>query len=146
MVRATAATLAFILTIQQALAFAPSSSGPSRVVTHLSATKLQEVKKTISSLNKDNFSASLAEVEPFLLNEAGITIYKKSIRRISTAAKALGVEVPAEFAKASKATQKRREKQDAFIQQKEAERMEAEASAVEEEEAPAVEEEAPAEA
>lgn len=41
------------------------------------------------------------------------------------------MEVPADYAKAAKATQKRREKQDVFIQGKEAERLEAEAAAAE---------------
>lgn len=71
----------------------------------------------------------MTEIEPFLLNEAGITIYKKSIRRISNKAKAFGVDVPSDYAKAAKATEKRRTKQDEFIQAKEAERLEAEAEA-----------------
>ncbi len=105
-------------------AFAPQVN--SRTATALSATKIQDAKKTISVLTKDNFEASLAEVEPFLLNDAGATIYKKSMRRIQTSAKSFGVEVPADFAKEAKATQKRREKQDAFIQQKVAEAADAE--------------------
>jgi uncharacterized membrane protein YqiK len=51
------------------------------------------------------------------------------MKRISVKAKALGVDVPADFAKAAKATEKRRAKQDEFIQAKEAERLEAEAAA-----------------
>jgi hypothetical protein len=118
-----------------AVAFAPANTA-GRIGTELAASKYKEVRQTIGSLDKDNFSASLAEVEPFLLNEAGATIYKKSIRRITTAAKTIGAEVPADYAKAAKATQKRREKQDAFIQQKIAEAAEASASAEEEEAVP----------
>ena len=132
--------------VAQAIAFSPANTAGGRFGTELSASKYAEVRKTISNLDKDNFSASIAEVEPFLLNEAGVSIYKKSMRRISTTAKHLGVEVPAEYAKAAKATEKRREKQDAFIQQKEAEKAEAAAAEAEAaaEEAPA-EEEAPVE-
>ncbi len=87
------------------------------------------VKKQIDGLTKDNFSSTLSEIEPFLLNDAGTTIYNKSMNRISVKAKALGVDVPAGFAKAAKATEKRRAKQDEFIQVKEAARLEAEAAA-----------------
>ena len=110
------------------------------------------VRKMISKLDKDNFSATLSEIEPFLLNEAGSSVYSKSMRRIGVSAAALGVEVPADYAKAAKATQKRREKQDAFIAMKEEERLAAEAEAAEaaaeeseSEEEAAAEEEAPAE-
>ena len=90
------------------------------------------MKRQIDGLTKDNFSSTLGEIEPFLLNDAGMTIYKKSLKRIATKAKLLGVEVPADFAKAAKATEKRRTKQDEFIQAKEAERLEAEAAGDEE--------------
>jgi hypothetical protein len=73
------------------------------------------IRKSISKLDKDNFSSTLEMIEPFLVNEAGATTYAKSMRRIGRTAKALGVEVPSDFAKAAKATAKRREKQDAFI-------------------------------
>jgi hypothetical protein len=86
------------------------------------------IRKSISKLDKDNFSSTLAMIEPFLLDEAGATTYAKSMRRIGRAATALGVEVPSGFAKAAKATAKRREKQDAFIQIK----VEEAAAAVEE--------------
>lgn len=98
------------------------------------------MKKQIDGLTKDNFSSTLSEIEPFLLNDAGITIYKKSLRRISNAAKVLGEEIPADYAKAAKATEKRRTKQDEFIQAKEAERLEAEAEAAANEEESATEE------
>jgi hypothetical protein len=142
MVRVLAASVTLALA-SQVNAFAPINAA-GRMGTGLSASKnIAEVKNTIANLDKDNFSASIAEVEPFLLNDAGASIYKKSMRRITTAANLLGVEVPAEYAKAAKATQKRREKQDAFIQQKEAERLEAEATAAPAEEEAAVEESEP---
>ena len=95
----------------------------------------ETAKKQIDGLTKENFSSTLSEIEPFLLNDAGTTIYKKSIRRITTKAKSFGVELPSDFARAAKATEKRRAKQDEFIQAKEAERLEAEAAAAPEEEA-----------
>lgn len=93
-------------------------------------------------MTKDNFSSTLTEIEPFLLNEAGATIYKKSMKRIQRQAKVFGIELPADFAKEAKATEKRRSKQNEFIQAKEAERLEAEAAAEEEK---AAEAEAPVE-
>lgn len=131
MVRVIAATFALTLATQAA-AFAPTTAGSARMATDLSATKMQEAKTIISNLTKDNFSESLKTVEPFLLNDAGVTIYKKSLRRIAVSAKSFGVEVPADFAKAAKATEKRRSKQNTFIEGKEAERKEAEAAAAEE--------------
>lgn len=130
MVRVIAATFALTLATQAA-AFAPTTAGSARMATDLSAT-LQETRTIISNLTKDNFSESLTSVEPFLLNDAGVTIYKKSLRRIAMSAKSFGVEVPADFAKAAKATEKRRSKQNTFIEGKEAERKEAEAAAAEE--------------
>lgn len=97
-------------------------------------------RKAIGTMTKDNFSETLTKVEPFLVNDAGATFYSKSIKRIAVKAKALGTEVPAGYAAASKATLKKREKQDAFIQTKEEGRVAAE------EEAKAAEEEAKAEA
>lgn len=90
------------------------------------------IRKAIAKIDKDNFSDTLSMVEPFLKNEAGITFYEKSIRRINRSAKEIGVEVPTDFAKEAKATAKRRAKQDAFIQAKVAAAAEAaEAAAAE---------------
>lgn len=86
--------------------------------TATSEVQRSAVRKAIMRINKDNFSETLAMVEPFLVKESGITFYDKSMNRIKKSAKALGVEVPANFAKEAKATEKRRSKQDAFIQAK----------------------------
>ncbi len=92
------------------------------------------VRKAITQLNKENFSDTLAMVEPFLLDKAGATFYSKSVSRIKRSAKALGVNMPADFAKEAKATTKRRERQDAFIQKKiEEAKAAAEAESTEEE-------------
>jgi hypothetical protein len=99
----------------------------------------KEARKTIDDLTSDNFSSSLSSLEPFLIQDAGVTFYKKSMKRIATKAKALGESVPTGYAKEAKATQKRREKQDEFIKAK---IEEAAAAAAEEASA---EEEAPAE-
>ncbi|CAB9496845.1 expressed unknown protein [Seminavis robusta] len=107
----------------------------------LSGLRMHEVRRAVHSLNKENFETTLADLEPYFLNEAGSSLYAKSMRRISARADALGVEVPAGYAKEAKVTQKRREKQNAFIQTKEEERMAAEAEA-EAEAADATEEEA----
>ena len=119
----------------------------------LSGLRIQDVRKAVANVNKDNFSKTLEELESFLTNEAGATVYSKSIRRLNVQAQALGLEMPEGYAKEAKATQKKREKQNAFIQTKEEERLAAEAEAAEasaeeetEEAAPAEEEAAPVEA
>ena len=107
------------------------------------AMRMRDVHKTVHDLTADNFAASLSTIEPFLLNEAGSTMYGKSMRRIAARAKALGVEVPEGYAKEAKATAKKRAKQDEFIQAKMAEAASASADA-EEEDAESSEEEAAA--
>merc|ERR1712115_292262 len=68
--------------------------------------------------SKDNFSSTLKDIEPFLSTEAGLTFYRKSVRRIGNKANELGIEMPAGYALEAKATAKRREKQNTFVQQK----------------------------
>lgn len=97
----------------------------------VSGLRMVDVRKTIDKLTKDNFEESLAKIEPFLLNEAGSTIYSKSMRRLAYRSKELGLEMPANYAKDAKCTKARREKQNAFIQAKEEERLAAEAEAAE---------------
>jgi len=120
-------------------AFAPAPQQQPASSTELNVVakgKIGPVRKAISSVTKDNFSATLTEIEPFLLEDTGIAFYKKSMRRLGVKAKALGVEMPADYAKGAKCTAKRREKQNAFCQMK----AEEAASAEPEEEAPAEEE------
>ncbi|KAL7554518.1 hypothetical protein ACHAWF_017933 [Thalassiosira exigua] len=72
---------------------APASSTRLHVATK---GKAGPVRKSIGGLTKDNFSSTLAEIEPFLLEEAGRTLYVKSLRRLearSARASALDVEV-----------------------------------------------------
>jgi hypothetical protein len=83
---------------------------------------MASARTAIGGLTKENFSATLSTVEPFLLNDAGQTFYTKSMKRITVKAKAVGAEVPVGYAKAAKATLKKREKQDAFIKVKEDEK------------------------
>jgi hypothetical protein len=89
------------------------------------------IREQIRGLTKDNFDSVLKDVEPFLLNEAGVTFYAKSMRRIAGQAKEFGVSVPADFAKDAKCSKKRRERQDAFVQVKIAEAADAAAEAAE---------------
>ena len=103
---------------------------------------MKELRKSVDSLTKENFSETLSKLEPFLTKEAGSTIYAKSMRRISRNAKMLGVEVPAGYAVEAACTAKRRAKQDAFIQMKIEEAAAAEPA---EEEGEAAAEDAPAE-
>jgi hypothetical protein len=105
------------------------------------------LRTAIAGLTAENFSSTLAQIEPFLLNDAGVTCLTKSVRKIGRHAKVLGVEMPANFAKEAKATSKRREKQDAFVKVKIEEAADAAEAKVAEEaaaaEAKAAEEAAP---
>lgn len=93
--------------------------------------RMKDVRSMVDKLSSDNFDATLKEMEPFLVHEAGATLYAKSMRRLDKQAKALGKVVPEGYAKEAKATAKRREKQNAFIQTKEEARLAAEAEAAE---------------
>lgn len=104
---------------------APAPSRPT------SGMKVPAFRKSIASLTAENFSQTLSDIEPFLRNDAGTTMYAKSMSRITTRAKMFGVKVPEGYAKDAAATEKRRAKQDAFIKVKEEERMAAEAEAAE---------------
>jgi hypothetical protein len=84
-------------------------------------SSIATVRRAIDRVNKENFTTVAKEVEPFLLAEAGTTFYAKSMKRLSSRAKAFGIDMPETFAKDAKATEKRRLKQDAFIKSKEPE-------------------------
>jgi hypothetical protein len=133
-------------------AFVPSKSARSSTSLYSNtATKgrVAQVKKSINTATKDNFSSVLTEIETFLTKEAGNSVYKKSMNRLKSKAKGLGATMPEGYAKDAKCTQKKREKQDAYCKAKteEAEAAAAEAAeaAAAEAEAEAPAEEAPAE-
>jgi len=92
------------------------------------------IRKEIEGLTSDNFDATLKKIEPFLLNDAGATFHTKCMKRIQRNAKVIGATIPTTFAKEAKATEKRRMKQKAFIESKEAEAAEAAAAPSEESE------------
>jgi hypothetical protein len=92
---------------------------------------ITSIREQLHGMTKDNFDSVLKEVEPFLLNEAGVTFYAKSMRRIAGQAKEFGATVPADYAKDAKCTKKRRERQDAFVQVKITEAADAAAEAAE---------------
>merc|ERR1719296_284783 len=151
----SSAVLVALVSVASSSAFAPSAPAP-RLSTRLHIAvkgKVGPVRKAIASLTKENFSATLAEIEPFLTQEAGAAIYGKSMRRIATQARGLGVEVPAEYAREAKCTEKRRAKQSAYCDAKTeeaaaaaaAEAEAAAAAAAEAAAADAAEEAAPAE-
>lgn len=115
----------------------PAASAPKQAST--TGMSMANVRKDIAGLTAANFSETLAKIEPFLLNDAGTSIYAKSMRRIARSAKALSVDVPEGYAKEAACTATRRSKQNDFVQQKIAEAAAAEPAA-DEEAAPAVEE------
>merc|ERR1740139_59344 len=123
-----------------------SEAATTETITETIAKKpsISTVRKTIDGLTKDNFSSTLKDIEPFLLEEAGISFYTKSLKRIARRGKVLGVSVPENYGKEAKATAKRREKQDKFVKAKIEEIKVAEAAAKEAEEAAAKETEEPA--
>jgi hypothetical protein len=94
-----------------------------------SGMKMKDVRKAIAKLDAKNFESTLKSIEPYLVNEAGATMYDNCMRRTTFRAKALGVSIPSGYAVQAKATEKKREKQNAFIQKKEEARLAAEASA-----------------
>lgn len=96
-----------------------------------SGLTMAAVRKHIDNLDASNFDSTLETLEPFFLNEAGSSFYSKSLKRIQRTATVLGKNVPEQYAFAAKCTAKKRAKQDAFIQTKEAERLEAEREAAE---------------
>lgn len=102
-----------------------------------------QVKKSIKTATKDNFSSIITEIEPFLTKEAGSSVYKKSMNRLKAKSKMFGTALPDGYAKEAKCTEKKREKQDAYCKAKAEEAAEVAAAEAPEEEAPA--EEAPAE-
>lgn len=91
----------------------------------------KDVKQTIKKLTKDNVQESLDKMEPFLTQQAGMTFYQKSMHRLQQQCQKLGVDMPTDYAKEAKCTEKRREKQNAFIATKEEERLAAETEAAE---------------
>jgi len=103
--------------------FGVTKAGQPLFMAEGSSVTVQTVRKSIDSLTADNFSQTLSTIEPFLLNDAGASTYAKSMRRIATKAKATKQAIPDGFAKAAKATLKKREKQDAFIKVKEEEKV-----------------------
>ena len=82
------------------------------------AISMASIRKDIASLTADNFDATLKKVEPFLLKDAGVTFHAKCVKRIKVQAGALGATMPADYAKEAKATEKRRNKQKAFVEAK----------------------------
>lgn len=131
----TSAALIIAAVAGTANAFVPPQTSPQSSTALYVSTKgrCSQVKRSIKTATKDNFSSVLTEIEPFLTNEAGRSIYTKSMRRIKNQAKFFKVDIPAGYAKEAKCTEKRREKQDAYCKAKA------------EENAPAEEEAAPAE-
>lgn len=97
-----------------------------------SGLSMSQIRKQIDQLTKENFSATLATIEPFLVNESGSSFYAKCMRRIARNAKAVGAEVPEKYAYEAACTAKRRTKQDEFVKAKIAEAEEAAAAADEE--------------
>lgn len=144
----TSTALIFAAVASTANAFVPAQSARGSTSLYSNSAvkgRVAEVKKSIDTATKDNFSSVLTEIEPFLTKEAGNSIYKKSMNRLKLKAKVVGATMPEGYAKDAKCTQKKREKQDAYCKAKAeeaaaaaAEAAEAEASA--EEEAPAAEE------
>ncbi|KAL7538858.1 hypothetical protein ACHAXR_010411 [Thalassiosira sp. AJA248-18] len=118
--------------VASASAFVPAAKAPQSTQLNIATKgKIGPVRKAIASITADNFSSTLDEIEPFLTKEAGMSIYSKSMRRIAAKAKEVGVDVPENFAKEAKCTQKRREKQNTYCQAKAEEAASAAAEAAE---------------
>lgn len=139
--------LLLVATASCTSAFLPFSKAPkSSELGVITKGKVGPFRKSIATITKDNFSNTLTAIEPFLNEEAGMSIYTKSMRRISVKAREFGVEVPATFAKDAKCMEKRREKQTAYCEAKAEAAAAAEAEAKAEAEAATLAAEAAAEA
>jgi hypothetical protein len=115
-------TFLLVASASCATAFVPSTKAPTSSRLGVATKgKVGPFRKSIATITKDNFSTTLTEIEPFLNEEAGKSIYTKSMRRISAKAKEFGVEMPSTFAKDAKCMEKRREKQNAYCEAKTAE-------------------------
>lgn len=101
-------------------------AAPARVS---SGMAMKEVRRALKKLDKENFSDTLTKIEPFLLNDAGGTFYKKTLKRLDVQAKHFGTTMPEKFAYDAAATEKARTKQNEFIARKEEERIQAEEEA-----------------
>jgi len=90
---------------------------------------MKEARRVIRKISAESFKTSLNTLEPFLLDNAGASMYAKSLKRIAYKAKEFNLEVPQGYARDAKATAKRREKQDAFFKAKKEEVLAATAEA-----------------
>lgn len=125
-------TFLLVASASCATAFVPSTKAPTSSRLGVATKgKVGPFRKSIATITKDNFSTTLTEIEPFLNEEAGKSIYTKSMRRISAKAKEFRVEMPSTFAKDAKCMEKRREKQNAYCEAKTAEAVAAAAAEAE---------------
>mmetsp|Transcript_19189 Transcript_19189/g.24899 ORF Transcript_19189/g.24899 Transcript_19189/m.24899 type:complete len:127 (+) Transcript_19189:162-542(+) len=69
----------------------------------------EKLTKVMRGLNKENFD-TIYEWEPWLSENAGATLYAKTMRRLEHKAKSYGIELKPNFLAEAKATAKRREK------------------------------------
>jgi hypothetical protein len=77
----------------------------------------------------ETFDEMVKTIEPFLMNEAGVTMRKKTLTKLSAHAKIFGKTLPVDYTLDAAAATKKRAKQAAFIAMKEEQRIAAEARA-----------------
>uniref|UniRef100_A0A7S0C0V4 RxLR effector protein n=1 Tax=Proboscia inermis TaxID=420281 RepID=A0A7S0C0V4_9STRA len=94
-----------------------------------SGMPMKDVKSALKKLSKENFSETLTTIEPYMLNDAGSTFYRKTMKRLAVQAKHFGTSIPNKYAYDAATTEKARTKQNEFIAKKEEERKQAEEEA-----------------
>jgi hypothetical protein len=94
-----------------AVAEPPAAAAPAKLT-------MASVRRHIDRLNKANFAATLATLEPYLLHEAKVEFYTKCMHRLKRNAKDVGMTVPDMYAHDAACTAKRRAKQDEYIKTK----------------------------
>lgn len=95
-------------------ATALSMSAAGAVAGEMSKSKLQQVVK---GLTKETFE-TIYEHEAWIEANAGRTLLAKTVSRLQHKAKAFGVDLRPDFAAGARCTEKRREKQDAYVKGK----------------------------
>jgi hypothetical protein len=134
-----------------AFSFSPSAFGVSKTCLQMtesgeatvevappkSGLTMKSVHRMMKNASAETFDDIVKTIEPFLIDEAGTTMLKKTTSRLTAKAKLFGKTLPDGYATGAAATSKRSAKQDAFIATKEEARIAAEAQAIADSEAAA---------
>jgi hypothetical protein len=83
-----------------------------------SGMAMKTVHRMMRNVSAATFDATAKTIEPFLVNDAGSTMFQNTMSRLSAKAKLFGKTLPEGYASGAVAAAKRSAKQDAFIAKK----------------------------